>query len=217
MEIFWYGHSCFRFTETGFASVVTDPFDSISIGNAPLQLSADIVTISHNKPGHNHVSAINNDAFIIDGAGEYEIGGVYVIGLQTNGQLKIPDPSERNTLYIFDYNGINIVHLGGIDRVPTQNEIEEIGTVHVALVPIGGSNSFNATKAAEVISLLDPNIIVPMHYMTEHSLIRLDPLNKFINEMGLSNVDPISSLKISSARVLPETTQIVVLEPQICK
>lgn len=217
MEISWYGHSCFRFTENGFATVVTDPFDSITIGNAPLQLRADIVTISHDKPGHNHVTVINNDPFIIAGPGEYEIGGVYVIGLQTHGQEKISNPSERNTLYIFDYNGINIVHLGGIDRVPTQNEIEELGTVHVALVPIGGSSSLNAAKAAEIITLLDPNIIIPMHYMTENSLVSLDPLNKFINEMGLSNIDPINSLKISSVRGLPETSQVVVLEPQICK
>ncbi len=217
MEIFWYGHSCFRFTENGFASVVADPFDSITTGNTRLQLEADIVTISHDKPGHNHVAAIKNDPFIIAGPGEYEVGGVYVTGMQTNGQTGITDPSERNTLYAFDYNGIKIIHMGGIDRVPSQSEIEELGSVHIALVPIGGGTTLNAVKAAEIVNLLDPHIIIPMHFMTANSLISLDPLNKFLNEMGLSNIEPINSLKISSARGLPETSQVVVLEPQICK
>ena len=217
MEIFWYGHSCFRFTENSFASVVTDPFDSITTGNTRLQLDADIVTISHDKPGHNYVAGIKNDPFIIAGPGEYEVGGVYVTGMQTNGQTGNIDPSERNTLYAFDYNGINIIHMGGIDHVLSQSEIEELGSVHIALVPIGGGATLNAVKAAEIVNLLDPNIIIPMHYMTADSLISLDPLNKFLNEMGLSNIEPIHSLKINSARGLPETSQVVVLDPQICK
>ncbi len=104
-------------------------------------------------------------------------------------------PDDRNTLYLFDFDGINIVHLGGIDRVPSQSEIEELGTVHVALVPIGGNTSLNAVKAAEIVNLLDPNIVIPMHYMTETSLIKLDPLNKFLNEMGLSNIESLPSFK----------------------
>jgi len=214
MEITWFGHSCFRFTERGFATVVTDPYDSDTTGNYPLQLDADIVTISHNKPGHNHISVIKNGPFVITGPGEYEIGGVFVNGIQTNGKDKAATSDERNTLYVFDYDGINLVHLGGINRVPSQSEIEELGTVHIALVPIGGDSTLNAVKAAEIINLLDPHIIIPMHYMTDNSLITLDPLNKFLNEMGISQIEPQSSLKIGSARSLPEETQVVVLAPQ---
>lgn len=217
MEITWYGHSCFRFTENGFASVVADPYDHLSTGNNRLQLDADIVTISHDKPGHSHLAGIKNEPFIISGPGEYEIGGVYVTGIQTNGHNKDISGKDRNTIYVFDYNGINIIHLGGLDHVPTQSEIEEFGSIHIALVPIGGSSTLNAVKAAEIVNLLDPNIIIPMHYMTDNSIISLDPLHKFTNEMGLSTIDPLNSLKISSARALPETSQVIVLEPQVCK
>lgn len=216
MELTWYGHSCFRFTERSFATVVADPYDCNSTGNTPLSLNADIVTISHDKPGHNHLPAIRNEAFVIAGPGEYEVGGVYINGIQTNSQIKSMPLSERNTLYVYDYDGINILHLGGIDRVPSQSEIEELGTIHIALVPIGGNSTLNAVKAAEIVNMLDPNIIVPMHYMTEDSLISMEPLNKFLTEMGLSNIEATASLKISSARSLPETSQVVVLEPQTC-
>lgn len=215
MEITWHGHSCFYFSEPGFAKVVADPFDSSTTGHSPLKIKADIVTISHNKPGHNYIEGVSGSPFIITGPGEYEVGGVFVTGLQTNGQKNSVELEDRNTLYLFDFDGINIVHLGGIDHVPSQSEIEKLGTIHVALVPIGGNTTLNAVKAAEIVNLLDPNIVIPMHYMTETSLIKLDPLNKFLNEMGQISIEPLSSLKISSVRSLPEETQVVVLEPKL--
>ena len=47
MEITWYGLSCFRITERGMATVVTDPFDHGAVGYEPLKLKAEIVTASH--------------------------------------------------------------------------------------------------------------------------------------------------------------------------
>ncbi len=67
-----------------------------------------------------------------------------------NSEIKSLPISERNTLYVYDYDGINILHLGGIDRVPSQSEIEELGTIHIALIPIGGNSTLNAVKAAEI-------------------------------------------------------------------
>ncbi len=58
MEITWYGHSCFRLTERNYATVVTDPFDSKSIGYDSLKLRSDIVTVSHDAPGHNNTDAV---------------------------------------------------------------------------------------------------------------------------------------------------------------
>jgi len=57
MEITWFGHSCFRLVERGMASVVTDPYDE-SLGYPALRLKADIVTVSHQAPGHSNVEAV---------------------------------------------------------------------------------------------------------------------------------------------------------------
>ncbi|TFH46087.1 MAG: MBL fold metallo-hydrolase, partial [Lysobacterales bacterium] len=54
MEITWYGHSCFRLTERNYATVVTDPYDSKTVGYEALKLRADIVAISHDALGHNN-------------------------------------------------------------------------------------------------------------------------------------------------------------------
>jgi L-ascorbate metabolism protein UlaG (beta-lactamase superfamily) len=216
MEITWYGHSCFRLTERNFATVVTDPYDSKSIGYDALKLKADIVTISHDAPGHNNTDAVKGVSHVIEGAGEFEIGGVFITGVQTddgNSAKKKGDKPPKNTLYVFDYDGITVAHLGDLKQVPTQTEIEALGTVNVALVPVGGGGSLNAAKAAEVVSLLEPNLVIPMHYATTDSKIPLEALNKFLKEMGLGKQEAQPLLKVSRSS-LPDETHVVVLDYQ---
>ena len=220
MEITWYGHSCFRLTERNYATVVTDPFDSKSIGYDSLKLRSDIVTVSHDAPGHNNRDAVKGTSHVIDGAGEFEIGGVFITGVQTDStsgkkRTKSKDGEEpaRNTIYVFDYDGITVAHLGDLKEVPTQSEIESLGTINVALVPVGGGGGLNAAKAAEVISLIEPNLVIPMHYATPASKLSLDSLNKFIKEMGLSKAENQPSLKVTRSG-LPSETHVVVLDYQ---
>lgn len=210
MEITWYGLSCFRLTERGLATVVTDPYDNRTAGYEPLKLRADIVTISHDAPGHNFANGAKGYSHLITGPGEFEIGGVFITGIQTNGHTKKDDDDPKNTLYVFDYEGVSVAHLGDLRRVPTQTEIEALGNVHVALVPVGGGGGLNAAKAAEVVSLLEPGYIIPMHYATPSSALKLGPLNKFIKEMGLDSAEPQPSLKVT-ASTIPEETKVVVL------
>jgi L-ascorbate metabolism protein UlaG (beta-lactamase superfamily) len=215
MEITWYGHSCFRLTERGMATVVVDPFDSKSIGYSPLKLKADIVAVSHDAPGHNHTDAVKGTSHVINGAGEFEIGGVFITGVQTEGagSGKKGKDQVKNTIYVFDYEGLTVAHLGDLKQVPTQGEVEALGTVNVALVPVGGGGGLSAAKAAEVVSLLEPNIVVPMHYSTPDAKVPLDSLNKFLKEMGLSKQETQASLKVTRSS-LPEETHVTVLEYQ---
>lgn len=212
MEINWYGHSCFRITERGMATVVTDPYDHNLVGYEPLKLKADIVSISHEAAGHNYITAVKGKSYLIKGPGEYEIGGVFITGVQTDGHGKRSSSTEPpNTLYVFDYDGLTVVHLGDLRRVPGQTEIEALGEVHIALVPVGGGGGLIAAKAAEMVSLLEPGIVIPMHYNTPASSLKLAPLNKFLKEMGAGDTKTEPSLKISRTTV-PNETRVVVLD-----
>jgi L-ascorbate metabolism protein UlaG (beta-lactamase superfamily) len=218
MEITWYGHSCFRLTERNYATVVTDPYDNKSIGYDALKLRSDIVTVSHDAPGHSNVDAVKGTSHVIDGPGEFEIGGVFITGVQADTSTgkkkgKDLDAAARNTIYVFDYDGITVAHLGDLKQTPTQSEIESLGTVNVVLVPVGGGGGLNAAKAAEVISLIEPNLVIPMHYSTPASKLSLDSLNKFIKEMGLTKPSTQASLKVTRS-ALPNETHVVVLDYQ---
>lgn len=211
MEITWYGHSCFRLTERSLATVVTDPFDSNVVGYDGLKLRSDIVTVSHAAPGHSFTAAVKGTSHEITSAGEYEIGGVFITGVQTDGNEKKAAQAPRNILYVFDYDGLNVAHLGDLRKLPTQAEVEALGSVHVALVPVGGGGGLNAAKAAEVISMIEPNIVIPMHYAHPASKMGLDPLAKFLKEMGLTAHETLPSIKISQSS-LPQETKVIVLE-----
>ena len=211
MKITWHGHSCFRMTERGMATVVTDPYNHKKVGYQELNLLADIVTVSHDAPGHNHTKIIRKrktQQHILTGPGEYEIGEVFITGIRTNHKVKEDQP--RNVMYIFDYNGILVAHLGNLKKVPSQSDVKLIaGDVHVALVPVGGGSSLTASKAVEVIRILEPSYAIPMYYHTEQSKLELDPLDNFIKEMGLDKVEPRPDLSITSTRSSSETNVVV--------
>ncbi len=200
--------------ERGLATVICDPFDHQVVGYEALKLKGDVLTVSTDTPEHNFVSAVKGDPHLITGPGEFEIGGVFITGVQTNGAVKKSEAELRNTLYVFDFNGITVAHLGQINRVPTQSEVEALGPVRVALVPVGDGDSLNAAKAAEVISLIEPNIVIPMHYATGAAQVKLDVLTKFLKEMGISEMEALPSLKLTGTSALPEETRVVVLEYQ---
>ena len=202
MEITWYGQSCFRFTERSMLTVVTDPFES---KKDALKLKADAVTISKDSPAHNNVNAVvgaqRGDVRIIRGPGEYEMGGVFITGVPMKPAKK-ENADEKCTVYAFNYEGVNVVHLGSLSFVPTQSQIDALETVHVLLVPVG--EGLTAQQASEVISMIEPSIVVPMNFDG-------DNLTKFLKEMGLANAKAQDVLKITKGS-LPEDTQVMLLE-----
>ena len=213
MDINWYGNSCFRIIERGMAAVVTDPYDPEIIGFDYGKLRADVVTVSCDRPEHNYIKGIRSKAFEITGPGEYEIGGVFITGVRINGSKRKKNADGvSDTIYVLDYSGLTVAHLGELNSIPSQTEVEGLGEVHVALVPIGGETSLNASKAAEVISLLEPRIVIPMHYGTPENKLPLAPLSKFLKEMGLNQVETVDTLKLSSVNALPEETRVMVLD-----
>lgn len=210
MEIIWYGYSCFRITERNKISVVTDPYGD-SIGLPPLKLKADVVTVSHQEAGHNNVSAVKGDARLIAGPGEYEIGGVFITALAMH--FIEQDTARSNIAYLFDYDNLTVLHLGDLAHIPDQSTIEALGEVNVLLLPVGGGNGLRAAQAAEVVALIEPNFIVPMHYALPGLKFQLDPVDKFLKAMGIGKVQESEALKVTAGE-LPEQSQVVVLLPQ---
>jgi len=217
MDITWFGHSCFRLRDRSVA-VITDPYGK-DIGLLLPRARADIVTISHDAEDHNYDRGVKSGYKLLNGPGEYEVTGVFVTGLELRAdRKKSKDVSKlRNTVFLFEFEDLTICHLGDLDHVPSQAQVEEaLGGVDVLLVPVGGGESLNAAQASEVVSLLEPRIVVPMHYKVKGMTleIKLDPVAKFLKEMGLDQVPTQETLKVSHS-TLPEETQVVLLELKV--
>lgn len=195
-------------TERATLAVVTDPY-SAGAGLEPPKLKADVVTISRDHPRHNNVNAVigaqRGDVRKITGPGEYEMGGVFITGVAMRPEKKSAD--QKCTVYAFNFDGLSVAHLGGLSFVPTQSQIDALETIDVLLVPISGDDELNPAQAAEVISMIEPSVVVPMGYGPKSK----DSLNKFLKEMGLTNPQTQEVLKVTRSS-LPEDTQVILLE-----
>jgi len=206
MEIIWLGHCCFRL-KAKEATVVTDPCDKTT-GYTIARPTADLVTISVDDRAHNWVEGVAGSPRVIDGPGEFEIAGTSVVG--------IPTPRDKehkggNIAYVIELEDLRIAHLGGIGAVPTSDQVEEMGAVDILLVPVGGGDSLEGPPAAETIALIEPRLVIPMHYKTDAERGPLDPVDRFLKEMGAKS--PETHAKIAVTRnSLPEEMQIIVLD-----
>ena len=83
-----------------------------------------------------------------------------------------------------------VCHLGDLGQPLTANQIEEIGSVDVLLIPVGGGTTISASQAAALVRSMEPKIVIPMHYKTPALTKELDTVDKFLKEMGLTEVVP---------------------------
>jgi L-ascorbate metabolism protein UlaG (beta-lactamase superfamily) len=209
LDIYWNGHACFRLRgrET---TVVTDPYDR-SIGFPPLKLSADVVTISHRDPHHAYLEAVQpagQRLRAVDGPGEYEIAGSLIEGVATFRDKQRGKELGKNTAFMIHLDDVSICHLGALAHTLTSSQIEALKDADVLLVPVGGGTALDAAAAAEVVSQLEPRIVVPMYYGTPNQ--QLEPVDRFCKELAVTDLVVQPRLQVTRTS-LPEETRVVLL------
>lgn len=208
MEISWLGYSCFRLKGKS-ATVITDPYPP-GLGYNPGKLEASIVTVSHNHPDHSYVQDIGGSPKFIFRPGEYEISGVLIIGMSTFHDDENGLTQGKNTVYAIEVDDVTVCHLGDLGHPLSTKQIEDLGTVDVLLVPVGGGTTINASQAAALVRSLEPKIVIPMHYKTLTLTKELESADKFLKEMGVKEAIPVPKLVVTRAN-LPLTTQVMLL------
>ncbi|MEO7000738.1 MAG: MBL fold metallo-hydrolase [Ktedonobacterales bacterium] len=211
MELSWLGHSSFRLRGKE-STLITDP-PGLSTGYALGRLTADIVTISHHHAGHDYVQGVGGEPHVVDGPGEYEIQQTLITGVQTYHDNEHGKRLGRNTAYLITLDDIHFCHLGDLGGKLDSHAQEALNGCDVLLIPVGGGNALNAEQATEVISQLEPRLIVPMHYATpayKQGDAPLDPIETFLHAMGVAAPEPVGRLNITPAS-LPAEMQIVLL------
>lgn len=215
MIITWQGHSCFKIQDkigTDGVTLVTDPFDK-EVGLKVPNFEADIITVSHQHHDHNNTSALRGTPFIIDCAGEYDRKGILVEGIDSFHDEKKGEERGGNIIYRIEIDDISVAHLGDLGTVLDNAQLEKLVGTDVLLVPVGGKFTIDAKKAVEVISQIEPRIVIPMHYKTKDSKneqLELDGIEKFIKEIGLTPTYE-EKLKISKKDLPVEDMELVIL------
>lgn len=212
MIITWQGHSCFKIQDKigpDGVTVICDPFNK-DIGLKPPNCEANIVTVSHDHSDHNNVSALRGKPFVIDCAGEYDAKGVFIEGVDSYHDDKEGDVRGKNIIYRMEIDDISVVHLGDQGLVLNDAQLEKLAGTDILLIPVGGKYTLDAKGAVEVISQIEPRIVIPMHYKTEGVTLDIDPVDKFIKELGIEPTKE-EKLKISKKDLPQEDMELVIL------
>ncbi|HEU4760557.1 MAG TPA: MBL fold metallo-hydrolase [Dehalococcoidia bacterium] len=209
MEIVWLGHACFRLRGRE-ATLVTDPCPP-STGYAIGKPNADVVTVSHYHEDHSYLKGVGGTPKVIDGPGEYEVHGAFVTGIGTYHDRRKGEERGANVVFVVEMEEVRVCHLGDLGHTPTPEQVEEMSGVDVLLVPVGGLTTLDGTAAAEVVNLLEPRLVIPMHYRTEAVKDGLEPPDRFLREMGAKALEPQPKLSVT-ATSLPHETQVVLLD-----
>lgn len=221
MEITWLGETCVRLRGRE-GTVVADAYRSVA-GPTGRGLTADICTYSHAEQpgpwtpaaeaaallGASALGVIRptslDPSFLIDAPGEYEVHEVLVTGVRTYRDDSRGAERGLNTAFVYELDGLDVIHLGDIGHVLTEQMLGEAGSVQVALVPLGGALS--TTRAVELITGLGANLVVPMLVGEEQP----QALERFLKEMSVTDPQPVPRLSVSISTV-PQETTVVVLE-----
>lgn len=209
MEITWLGHSCFRLRGRD-VSILIDPYgkETGSLGKQ----TADVVLVSHDHPGHNFSAGVGGAQKVLTLPGEYEIKSVPIVGVQTAHDAEGGRRRGGNVAWIVALEEVSVCHLGDLGDRLTAQQAEAIGSVDVLLVPVGGHNTINAAQATEIVTQLEPKIVVPMHYSDgQRAETPLDTVDAFLREQGATGVQPQAKLTVTRTS-LPDETQVALLE-----
>lgn len=214
MEIYYLGHSSFRIKGKNTV-LLTDPFSSSAVGFKFPKVEAQIVTVSHEHQDHNNVQAVEGNPFVVSAPGEYEIKGVSIFGFSSFHDSKQGAERGRNTVYLIEADGFRICHLGDLGDGLSQKIIEEVNGVDVLMIPVGGIATIGPKEAVEIISQIEPLIILPMHYkapgINETTFGKFSTVGDFLKEYGTENPERLDKVSLTEGK-LPGETKVVLIE-----
>jgi L-ascorbate metabolism protein UlaG (beta-lactamase superfamily) len=215
MELTWYGRTCIRLRGRD-AVVVADPFQSV-VGPTGRGLTGDIVTFSHpddnplprgkgktSRDGRTLLPSSLDDAFVLDGPGEYEVKEVLITGVRTYRDDARGAKAGKQVSFSIELDGVHTVHLGDIGHLLSEEKLADIGPVDIVCVPIGGALS--PSQAAAVVAQLDPKVVVPMPVCEDDGTCA-EALRKFFHEMG-AELSTQPKLSVTATSLPDETTTI---------
>lgn len=217
MEIIALGHAGFRLRSKDVTLVLDPP--SPAFGYSLKGITADIICISHDHPGHNYAQGIGGTPRVLRGPGEYEIGGALITALRSFHDTKHGAERGANTIYLIHLEDLTICHLGDLGHAPTAALQQEIAGADILMIPVGGHSTIDAKIAAEIIGEAEPSIILPIHYGTGGTAQGrlgaepLDPVEMFFQVMGIPVAEPQAKLVVTRSTI-PSQTQVTLLTPR---
>jgi len=144
------------------------------------------------------------------------VSGVSVIGIAARAHMDEPN-AKTTTIYKVVIDDIKIAITGHIYPELSDDQLESIGTVDVLLIPLGGSGyTMDATGALKIIRKIEPKIVIPSHYadkVLRYEVPQQD-LEGALKDLAMEPKERTAKLKLKSANIPVDGTQLIILERQ---
>ena len=179
----WHGHACFEIVSSRGIRIVIDPHDGYSLGIKPPKAEADIVLITHDHFDHNAYSVVAKpSAHIIKmQLGDTEINDIKIRGVEAYHDTVKGRRRGRVVIYRVEVDKVSFVHLGDLGHELSSEYREKLSPIDILLIPVGGVFTIDAKSAWNVIDVLSPKVVVPMHYWIDGLNLPLKPVDNFIS------------------------------------
>lgn len=204
MDIEYKGANCISVTSKA-GTVVVDPKLS-AVGLKDVTAKVNVVLATQ----HDFI-AKSEGALVIDGPGEYEVGGVSVKGIPAQRHIDTPEDGLKATMYRIDTSEASIGIIGHVAKL-NDTQLEDLGVLDILVVPVGGNGyTLDAHAAIQLIRQIDPKMIIPTHYADKaiNYEVPQAELEPFLKELGAAH-QVAAKLKLKGG-TLPETLTVLEL------
>jgi len=147
---------------------------------------------------------------VIEGPGEYETTDFSIRGTAARRHID-GEGQLAGTIYRIEVGDVRIALLGNIADKLSEDQLEELGVVDIAILPIGGTGyTLDATAAASLVRQMDPKVVIPVHYADKGLKYEVpqDELSTFVAELG-APVETVAKYKVKSVMMLPVVLTVV--------
>ncbi len=207
MVITYHGLEFFKVT-FGDTTIAFNPISKDSKIKGP-RFGADVALISlkdRDMNGADSVSRGDKDVFVINGPGEYEIGGLFVKGFASKSEYG--GEERMNTIYLVNLENMNLCFLGALSHKDLDAKVTEaLEDIDILFTPIGGEGVMGPAESYKMAVKLEPALIIPMHY-DEKSL------KQFLKEAGEDKITPIDKLTLKKKDLEGKESDVVILKQE---
>lgn len=205
MEIQFFGANCLRLNYKNSRVVIDD--NLAELGLKSITKAGDIV-LNTNTLNIN----VQDVKLVIDLPGEYEVAGLSIQGVAARAH--IDETGQFNaTIFKIIADDLKIAICGHIFPQLSDDQLEELGTVDVLVVPVGGHGyTLDAEGALSIIKKIEPKLVIPSHYNDNavNYPVPQDDLENAIKVLALEVKDRVPKIKLKSTD-FSESTQLLVL------
>ncbi|HLD21179.1 MAG TPA: MBL fold metallo-hydrolase [Patescibacteria group bacterium] len=212
MQISWNGFSSFEIitkTSSGDVRLVTDPYQNSTGLRFPRTLEAEILLESHDEEDANNREAVVGSPYIIDLPGEFEVRSVFVFGVSAVLKREEKGRKIQNLLFRIETEGMRLAHLGALDRPLTDEELQKLENIDILMIPVGGGRYMDPSIASEVISQIEPRVVIPMTHALPSMKEPLSSIDDFCKAFGTCRREDMNKYKVTR-KDLPEEDMVII-------